>query len=143
MLAGLLALVCAALFAGAALYIGFAEQPARLALDNRALLAQWQRAYKRGAAMQAPLAVLGCLLGVLAWWQGGRWQWLAGAVLMIANWPYTMLVIMPTNTRLQAIAPAAADAESRRLIEVWAGLHAVRTALGFAAVAAFLWAALR
>src|SRR6185437_7174871 len=44
------------------------EQPARLGLDDRALLAEWHHAYRRGFAMQGPLALLGCLLGLLAWW---------------------------------------------------------------------------
>jgi hypothetical protein len=140
MFAGQLALIIAAVFAGAALYVNIAEQPARLLLDDQALLRQWQPSYKRGFAMQAPLAVAGFVFGLLAWWQTGAWLWLLGAVIMIANWPYTLLVIMPTNNRLMAIDPAAARADTRKLIETWAGLHAVRTALGFAAVLIFLWA---
>jgi hypothetical protein len=56
------------------------------------------------------------------------------------NWPYTLLVIMPTNTKLMATAPESANAESRSLVIAWGGLHAVRTALGAAATAIFLWA---
>ena len=142
MLVGQLALLVAAVFSGAALYINVAEQPARLGLDDRALLAEWKPAYKHGTAMQAPLAIVGFLLGLAAWWQTGHFGWIVGGLSMVANWPVTFFAIMPTNNRLMATAPASAGTESRAMIKRWGSLHAVRTALGFAACLAFLWASL-
>ena len=141
MLAGQLAIITAALFAGAAIYINVAEQPARLQLDDRALLTEWKPAYKRGFAMQAPLAIVGFLLGALAAWQTGTWLWFVGAIIMLLNWPYTLLVIMPTNNRLMALDPEAAP-EVRTLVKTWGYLHAVRSALGAAVTLIFLTASL-
>ncbi len=135
---GLFALTVAGIFAGAALYINAVEQPARLTLDDRALLAEWKPAYKRGFAMQASLAILGFVLGVIAWWQTADWAWLLGALAMIANWPFTLLGIMPTNRQLTATRPDEADARTRQLIHRWGYLHGVRTSLGFLAVLLFL-----
>ena len=140
MLAGQLALICAAVFAGAALYINVAEQPARLGLDDRSLLAQWKPSYAHGFVMQATLAVVSGVLGLIAAWMLKDWRWVAGACLMLANWPYTMFGIMPTNHRLNAIAAPDAGPAARALIEAWGKLHAVRTALGIAATLAYLWA---
>jgi hypothetical protein len=142
MLPGQFALVVAAIFAGAAVYINVAEQPARLRLDDRGLLTEWKPAYKRGFAMQASLAVMGFVLGLLAWWQTGSRVWLLGAVVLITNWPYTLLVIMPTNQKLMATKLGGAGPETRALIRKWNRLHAVRTALGFMATAIFLWASM-
>ena len=142
MLAGQLALISAAVFAGAALYISMVEHPARLGLDHRSLLMEWKPAYKRGTAMQAPLAIGGFVLGLAAWWQSGHLAWAVGALLMIANWPVTFFAIMPTNNKLMGIEPAMAGPESRAMIETWGSLHRVWTALGIAASVAFLTASL-
>jgi len=138
MLVGHLALVVAALFTGAAGYINVAEQPARLGLDDQALLIEWKPSYKRGLSMQAPLAIVGFVLGLIAWWQSGQWLWAVGAVLMGANWPYTMLCILPTNNRLMAINPADANPTTRATIQNWGKLHAGRSTLGALAVLSFL-----
>ena len=137
---GPFALTVAALFTGAAFYINWAEQPARLGLDDCALLAQWKPSYARGFTMQAALAVIGFVFGLLTWWQSGELLWLIGAIVLVANWPFTMFVIMPVNHVLNDIAPEAANADTRALIVKWGGLHGVRTMLGAAATILFLWA---
>ena len=138
MIAGHLALVVAAVFSGAAIYVNVVEQPARFALDDRALLAEWKPSYKRGLAMQAPLALAGFALSLVAWWQTRDLLCLVGGAMMLANWPWTLLVINPVNAVLMATESSQAGVETRTLIEKWGRLHAVRTAFGFIAVFAFL-----
>jgi hypothetical protein len=140
MLLGRFALTFAAMFFGAALYINIAEQPARLGLDDKNSLAQWKPSYARGFAMQASLAMVSGVVGLFAAWQAGQWRWVVGAVLILANGPYTLICIAPTNRRLNATQPADTGGASRALLEQWGRLHAVRTALGLAASLAYLWA---
>ena len=139
MLAGVCALD-SVVFTEATIYINIAEQPPRLQLDNRSLLAEWKPAYKRGYMMQASLAIVSGFFGLVAFLSTLDWRWLLGAVVLLANWPYTIYVIMPTNRLLMDTAPEAATAETRRMIERWGALHAGRSALGLAATLIFLWA---
>ena len=124
MWAGGLALATAAMFAGGALYVSLAEQPARLRLDTQALLTEWQPSYERGAIMQASLAIVSGALGVLAFLLSYDWRWLVGAALILAPWPYTI----------------QATEQTRGRIVQWGRLHWGRSALGVIAVAAYLWA---
>ncbi len=133
-----LALATAAAFTGAAAYINWSEQPARLTLDDAALLKEWKFSYGKGLEMQASLAMISGLLGLAAFYFEHRLMAGVGGVLMLANWPYTMLAINPTNKQLGAMADGGAG--SRVLIEKWGRLHAVRTLLGAAGMCAFWFA---
>src|SRR5262245_27663092 len=125
MLIGELAIILAALFSGAAIYVNVAEQPARLALSNEAMLIQWKESYRRASVMQASLAVLGGLAGIASMLlEDDHCLWLVGAIVLLSEWPFTLLVIKPTNNALKATEPAAAGPETRRLVEKWGSLHA-------------------
>jgi len=137
MLFPVLALAVAAIFTGAAIYINAAEQPARLSLSSQAMLLQWRESYRRAIVMQAGLALFGGTLGLIGFYLARDWRLLAGALLLLANWPYTFLAIMPVNRRLNGLAPDAASAESDRWIGTWGRLHAVRSALGALALLLF------
>ena len=134
-----LALVFAAMFAGAAAYINLVEHPARRALTPGQALQQWKPAYARGFAMQASLAVAAGGLGIWAFADGGSWHWLAGGLLMLVNWPYTVVVILPLNNRLKAISAEAADDTTRGLLDRWVVLHSGRTGLAILALLVELW----
>jgi hypothetical protein len=90
--------------------------------------------------MQAPLALVGFVLGLVAWWQTSHSGFLIGAIAIIAPWPWTLIVIKPTNDALLATDPGTAGPQTRSLIVKWGAIHAVRTAMGALATIAFLWA---
>jgi hypothetical protein len=90
--------------------------------------------------MRASLAVIGGVLALVAFLSTFEWRSLLGAVVLLANWPYTIFLIMPTNRHLMDTASEAATAETRRMIGQWGFLHAGRSALGLIATLVFLWA---
>lgn len=131
----IVALVCAALFSGAAAYITFVEHPARVSCGPAVALAEFRPSYRRGTVMQASLAALGLVAGVIAW-VNVRDPWLLAAALLLGSViPFTLLVILPTNKRLLDPALEASSAEAVSLLRRWALLHAVRTIVGLAAFA--------
>jgi hypothetical protein len=126
------AILAAGLFAGAAIYINFAEHPARMSLETRHAARQWAPSYARATRMQAPLAVGGFLFSMGAWWQSQGTAWLAAGLLLGAVVPFTLVVIMPTNRKLLETTRDFDSSETRALLEHWNRLHAVRSVLGLA-----------
>ncbi len=138
-----LALTIAAVFFGIALYINLAEQPARLALADLPLLQQWKISFGVGFALQGSLTIAAGFAGLAAWWFHRDWRWLVGGTLMLANWPWTLIVIAPINNALLAISADAAGPASRALIEQWGVVHSGRTVISLLAVGIFLWSIVR
>jgi anthrone oxygenase-like protein len=135
----LVATLAAGLFAGAAVYVSAVEHPARLSCGTQLALREFAPSYKRGTIMQASLAVIGCVGGLVGGWQLGDPAVMIAALLLGSVVPFTLLVIFPTNKRL--LDPTLDDrgAEAGHLLNRWGQLHAVRSVFGSAAFLIFLF----
>lgn len=135
---GLLAVACCGVFAGAALYINVVEHPARMSCGVKIALCEWAPGYKRAAVMQASLAIVGGVAGMLTWAFRGGLGYLVGALLLLAVVPFTLVVVLPTTTRLLDLHASGEVAHAHELLQRWNALHAARTALSVAALACML-----
>ena len=137
---GVLATLACSLFAGAAIYISLVEHPARLLCGTEIAARQWAPSYKRATVMQASLAVVATLAGLAQWIGGGGATWLLGALLIVLVIPFTLVVILPTNSKLLEPDRDNSSAETRQLLEAWGRLHAVRSVLSLVATIVYLYA---
>jgi hypothetical protein len=135
MIFGQLALLAATLFAGAALYVSIVEHPARREAGSEAGLAQWKQSYRRAKFLQGCLALIGGIIAFCVWWRSLNQLWLIGSLLLLANWPFTLLVMKKLNRQLGGAAPGP---ETDELLARWGRLHLVRTLLGLGAALAML-----
>ena len=127
MILELVALLCTGLFAGAAIYVSLVEHPARLECGPALAIAEFGPSYRRGAVMQASLAVVGCLAAVAAWTQGSATSVLIAGLLLGAAVPFTLIAILPTNKRLLDAVLDRGSPEAAALLARWGRLHAVRS----------------
>jgi hypothetical protein len=134
----IVAAAAAGLFAGAAIYISAVEHPARLSCGTEVAVREFGPSYRRATLMQAPLAVVGCVAGLIAAWQDTDLVVVLAAVLLGAVVPFTLLVITPTNQRLLSPELNPSGPEAEGLLNRWGRLHAVRSALASASFLIFL-----
>jgi hypothetical protein len=139
MSAGSFALAFASALAGAGLYVNGVEQPARLALDDGAMLKEWGPSDRRGVALMAVLALLAGIAGLSAYFETGDALFALGAVFAVASWPYTIYVMTPVNNQIIALAPKDVGA-ARALVRQWGLLEYGQTGIALASAATFLWA---
>lgn len=139
MISGQLALAFSAALSGAALYVNGVEQPARLALDDAAMLKEWGPSDQRGVALLAGLSLLTAIFGLTAYSAAGDVRWAVGALIAILTWPYAFYVMAPVNNQIIALAPRDIGA-ARALVRQWGLLEYGQTAIGLVATAVFIWA---
>jgi hypothetical protein len=58
---------------------------------------------------------------------GAEGSWLIGGILLGLVIPFTLIVILPTNRKLRPPDLARKSLDTRRLLDRWARLHAVRS----------------
>jgi uncharacterized membrane protein len=139
MILELVATACAGLFAGAAIYITFVEHPARLECGPELAVTVFGPSYRRATVMQASLAAAGLVVACLAWAQEGRIPVLIGGILLGTVIPFTLVVIIPTNKRLQDPNLDRGSNEAAALLRRWGQLHAFRSIASSLAFGVLLW----
>jgi hypothetical protein len=137
---GLYAFAVAASFVGAAIYVGFIEQPARLTLSTRAMIQEWAPSNRRGTLLLSVLAVVSAILAYIQFRADGDVRWVIGGITILASWPYAYFVMMPVNVWLCAISPGRAVSPARKLMRDWGLLKWGHALIGFAATCVFAWA---
>src|SRR5262245_23674235 len=133
-----IATASAGLFAGAALYVNLVEHPARLSCGTEFALREFAPSYARAAVMQAGLALIGLVAGLVAWYFSRDGWVLAAALLLGSALPYTLIFVAPTNQLILHPALDATPTEKMRLLVKWGRLHAVRTGASLLSFAIFL-----
>ena len=139
MIWGTLALAFAAAFTGASFYVNWVEQPARLKLDDAALLSEWGPSDSRGVSLLAALALLAAIAGFIAYFGSQDVRWAFGAIVMILSWPYAFFFMSPLDNQIRSLRGGEVAA-ARALVRQWGIVESGMTAMGLAAVFIFLWA---
>jgi hypothetical protein len=134
------AFALASAFSGAALYIGLVEQPARLALDDRAMVAEWAPSDRRAIAMLGGLALIAAACGLIGYSTNRDVRWLVGSVIILASWPYMYFLLVPINNRLLSSGGADSGPVTREFMRDWGLLEWGLGAIGICAAAIFGWA---
>ena len=133
------ATLAAGLWAGAALYIAISEHPSALKVGVGFATEYFRFMSKRTAPLMMVLSAIGGSAGLFAWYQSGEAGWLIGAVLLLGMFPFTGLLIVPTNWKLLKVDTKTDETTALALHRKWARMHNLRTLLGVPAFLIFLW----
>jgi hypothetical protein len=136
---GTLALAAAGALAGAGLYLNLVEQPARLGLEDAALLNEWRPSDRRGFALIALLALISAICGLSAFFESGDVRFAIGSAIVILTWPYAFFIMSPLNNQILSLSARDLGA-TRVLVRQWGLMEYAQTAIALVATGTFLWA---
>ena len=92
-----IAIMCSALFAGAALYVSIIEHPARMSAGISVALQEFRPSYRRAAVFQISMALIACVCSFALSLFTSQWIWFLGGGMTGLMLPFTVIVMMPTN----------------------------------------------
>ncbi len=128
------------LFASSCLYVSMIEHPARLNMNVKDALQQFQLTFPRVATLQSTFALLATGSGLLHYYYMKDSKMLTAVLLVASAVPYTFIALMPTNRLLLDNENASKDlVKSRSLLEKWGKLHLYRTVVGLVAMVDLLY----
>lgn len=134
----IIATLATGLFAGAAIYVNVVEHPARVSCGTDVAIQEFVPSYRRASVMQASLAIVGTVCGMIAGWQRQDTLLIVAALVIGAVVPFTLAVIAPTNKQLLAPSLDRRGPLAAALLKRWGALHGVRSVLSLIAFAMFL-----
>lgn len=100
---GLYAFAAAAAFLGAAIYVGFVEQPARLKLGARAMVREWAVSNHRGTILLTALSLVSAAIAFVQYRSSGDVRWIIGGLVILTSWLYDYFVLVPVSIWLCAV----------------------------------------
>jgi hypothetical protein len=132
------AVLSACFFTAIAIYVSLGEHPARMECGSEVAATVFGPSYRRASKIQAGLALAATISGVVLWLKGAGFMWFIGALFIFTVVPFTLIVIMPINSRLLDPGLDKKAGTTQRLLQEWGRLHAVRSLLGLVSSLIFL-----
>ena len=138
-MAALIATIAAGLWAGISLYIAIVEHPSALRVGVQFATEYFRTMSKRTAPLMMILAAIGGVAAIYTWIQGADRLWLIGGSLLLIQFPFTAIFIVPTNIRLLKVDAAESNELAAALHARLSLLDSIRSILGFPPFLIFVW----
>jgi hypothetical protein len=133
-----IALLCCALFAGAAAYVSLVEQPTIVAGGTELTGAYLLLAQPRPVFFQTFFAAVGALAGIAAGVTGGAVLWLAGGIVLSFAVLFQLAVVLPATRRLFDADLIADPEKTSGVLRKLTRLHAMQSLAGLASLLMFI-----